>query len=73
MSADPADIQKRIRASLITQREMIKVRLEAMSDPGTAQLLAKFSRTYFKALIKEGFTTEEAMQLVLSVGIPPLR
>lgn len=73
LSADPSDIKKRIRASLISQREMIKARLEAMSDPETAALLAKFSRVYYESLIKEGFSKGEAMKLVQSVGIPSLR
>jgi hypothetical protein len=71
-NTDPEAIKKRIQASLVSQREYLKVRLEAMSDPEVAQSLAKFSRVYYESLVEEGFSKKEAMQLVISVGLPKL-
>ncbi|MBI3616407.1 MAG: hypothetical protein HY211_07825 [Candidatus Omnitrophica bacterium] len=44
----------------------------AMAKPEFAQNVATFMRNYYKALIAQGFTEEEAMKIVLSTGIPQL-
>ena len=44
--------------------------LWALSKPEAAERLATFSRNYYDALIKKGFTKDEALRIVLSVGIP---
>ena len=71
-SSEVGAIKQQIRASMILQQEVVKMKLEVMSDPQTAGLLAKFSRVYYEALIKEGFSKKEAMTLVQAVGIPSI-
>ena len=35
--------------------------------------LAAFTRHYYEALIRQGFTKDEALQIVAGLGIPALR
>ena len=46
--------------------------MAALADPRTAQDLAKFIRNYYQALMAQGFTPEEALRIVSSVGLPSL-
>ena len=66
----PEQMRDRMRQGYDMQKEMTKMRIEIMAEPETVKLLAKFSRTYYEALIEEGFSKREAMELVVSVGIP---
>jgi hypothetical protein len=44
--------------------------LKALAKPENAQLLAEFTKNYYDALIKSGFTPEQAIQIVIGVGLP---
>ena len=44
--------------------------MAALAEPKTAEHLAKFIRNYHQALVAEGFTREEAMRIVVSIGFP---
>ena len=47
--------------------------LAALSRPEAAERLATFSRNYYTALVKKGFTKDEALRSVTSVGVPMFR
>ena len=47
--------------------------LKALERPENIERLAAFTRRYYEALIKQGFSREEAFQIVTGVGIPSLR
>jgi hypothetical protein len=47
--------------------------LNALSRPETAEKLAAFTRNYYEALVRHGFTPEQALRIVSTVGIPTLR
>ena len=49
---------------------MMEGTLTALAKPENADRLADFTRHYYDALIKRGFTKEEALQIVLSTGFP---
>jgi hypothetical protein len=51
-------------------QSMLQARLAAMADPKTAEQLAKFSRNYFNALVAQGFSEDQALKIVTSVGLP---
>jgi len=51
-------------------QSMMKGTLLLLSKPETAKLLAKFTRNYYKALLSEGFSDEEALKIVIETGIP---
>jgi hypothetical protein len=51
-------------------QSMLQARLAALADPKTTEQLAKFSRNYFKALVAQGFSEEQALKIVTSVGMP---
>ncbi len=53
-----------------TARIMMETQLEVLAHPETAAKLAAFSRNYYKALVKEGFTEAQAFELVKSIGRP---
>jgi hypothetical protein len=44
--------------------------LTALSKPEAAERLATFSRNYYLALMKKGFTKEEALRIVGATSIP---
>lgn len=41
-----------------------------LAKPETAENLATFTKNYYEALIKKGFSEEEALRIVVSVGVP---
>ena len=49
---------------------MMEGTLTALAKPENADRLADFTRHYYDALIKRGFTKEEALQIVMSTGFP---
>ena len=51
---------------------MVEGTARSMAKPEFAQNMAAFMRNYYKALIGQGFTEEEAMKIVISTGIPQL-
>ncbi len=50
--------------------KMLEATLIAMAKPENAALLADFTRNYYEALIKRGFTPEQALQIVIAAGAP---
>ena len=49
---------------------MIDSILDQLATPETAAKLAKFQKQHYDALVKEGFSHEDAMRIVASTGIP---
>lgn len=49
---------------------MLQGRLAALSDPNTATQLAKFHRNLYNALMAQGFDAEQALRIVMAVGLP---
>ena len=54
--------------------EMVKIMMNAqfdvLSQPETAEKLAKYTKNYYEALISAGFTKQEALEITKSMGIP---
>jgi hypothetical protein len=53
-------------------RIAMEVQLELLAQPETAHKLAAFSHNYYQALVKAGFTEDQALQIVVRAGIPML-
>jgi len=51
---------------------MMKAMLELFSEPETAEKLATFTKNYYDALIRKGFTPEQALKIVIGQGMPSL-
>lgn len=49
---------------------MLESTLISLAKPENAERLADFTKHYYDALIKRGFTKEEALQLVIATGMP---
>ena len=50
---------------------MVGDQLAVVSKPETAEQLTTFTRNYYKALVKKGFTKNEALQIITSIqGLP---
>jgi hypothetical protein len=49
---------------------MIDAVLGVMAKPETAEKLATFTKNYYDALIAKGFSKEEALRIVIAVGVP---
>lgn len=54
-------------------KSMIDGTLKAMGEPENIERMAAFTRRYYDALIKQGFTKEEALAIVAGVGAAALR
>jgi hypothetical protein len=48
---------------------MIEGTLKALEKPETVDRLARFAKRYYDALIKQGFSKEEALQIVAGAGV----
>lgn len=72
----PADMQKAMEEMGPAMGSMMEQMMTGMflllSRPETAERLAAFTKNYYDALIKKGFTKEEAMQIVTHMGVPSL-
>jgi len=51
---------------------MMKVQFKILADPATADQLATYTRNYYEALIRKGFTEEESLKIAMNMGIPSL-
>ena len=49
---------------------MLESTLTTLAKPENAERLADFTKNYFDALIKRGFTKEQSLQLVAAIGMP---
>jgi hypothetical protein len=49
---------------------MMTATYDNLAQPETAEKLATFVRNYYKALIAKGFSSDEAMRIVVAVGLP---
>ena len=49
-------------------KSMINIFLDILGDQAMAQKIAKAAKTMFDALVKEGFTKQEALQILLSMN-----
>ena len=54
-------------------QSMIEGSMKAFEKPETIERLARFARRYYEALIKQGFSKEEALEIVAGAGIPGTR
>ena len=52
---------------------MIEGTIKGLERPETIERLARFARRYYDALVKEGFSKEEALQIVAGAGITGVR
>ena len=43
-----------------------------LAKPETAERLASFAKNYYDALVKKGFTKEQALEIVIEAGIPTM-
>lgn len=53
----------------LMMQNMLDGMLTYMSKPETAEKLATFSKNYYDALLKKGFTKEEAMKIITSINV----
>ena len=52
---------------------MVEGTIKALEKPENIERLARFSRRYYEALVRQGFSKEEALQIVAGAGIPRVR
>jgi len=52
---------------------MIEGTIKALEKPETIDRLARFARRYYDALIKQGFSKDEALQIVAGAGITGMK
>ncbi len=52
--------------------EALKRKADALAAPEIAVQFAKFVRNYYEALLDEGFTSQEALEIVTATGIPSI-
>ena len=53
-------------------RAMMTATFDVLSQPESAEKLASFTRNYYDALIKKGFSKKEALNIAMSVGMPSM-
>ena len=66
--------QEQIRAEMRrSQKEQVAIQLEAFAEPESLKHIARFSRGLFLALVEEGFSEEQSLEIVKSIGLPARR
>ena len=69
-------IQQSMNAMTPMFGEMMKVMMTAtfdvLSQPESAEKLATFTKNYYDALIKKGFSQDEALRIAMSIGMPSM-
>ena len=58
---------------LESQRQSVRVQFEVFVEPETIELVANFSWRLFESLVAKGFTEEQALEIVKSIGLPSRR
>jgi len=53
-------------------RVMMTATFDVLSQPESAEKLASFTRNYYDALIKKGFSKDEALKIAMPVGMPSM-
>jgi hypothetical protein len=53
-------------------KAMLSSTFDVLSEPESAEKLASFTKNYYDALIKKGFSKDEALKIVTSVGMPSM-
>lgn len=53
-------------------KSMMEAELGVLAEPETASKLAAFTKNYYNALIKEGFSKEDALKIAIAAGFPRL-
>jgi hypothetical protein len=68
------DAQMAMMGPMMSQmmQSMLQGMLLQLAKPETAQNLATFTKNYFDALVAKGFTREEAIRIVVAVGMPTM-
>ena len=51
-------------------QSMMEGTLQVLAKPETAERLATFTRNYYDALVRKGFTKVEALEIVTKIGVP---
>ena len=77
---DPAPNQAQVDAQMAMMAPMMSQMMQSMMQgmllqlarPETAQNLATFTKNYFDALVAKGFTRDEALRIVVAVGMPTM-
>lgn len=68
-----ADDQKHMEEMVaLMMGRMMEGMAKSMAKKEFAENLAIFTRSYYEALLRRGFTEEQAMQIVTAVGIPTM-
>ena len=55
---------------LESQRQSVIVQFEIFVEPENIELVANFSWQLFESLVAKGFTEEQALEIVKSIGLP---
>ncbi|HTT69304.1 MAG TPA: hypothetical protein VMF70_14865 [Gemmatimonadales bacterium] len=70
LAAMPAELQTVVPLFSRMMAAMLQGTLAVLARPETAEQLATFDRNYLDALQHHGFTRDEALRIVASVGLP---
>jgi hypothetical protein len=64
---DPSALNEQLAGMVV---KVLDTYLDYLARPKTVEKLATFQKNYYEALIKKGFTEEQAFQLVRDMGNP---
>jgi len=54
----------------VMMQTMVEGTLKAMEQPATIERMAVVMRRYYEALLRQGFSRDEALQIVAGMGLP---
>lgn len=49
---------------------IMEIQLDVLAKPDTAEKLAQYIKNYYDALVRQGFSKDEALKIAMTVGFP---
>ena len=64
------DLDSSVPVKMKATEIAVAAQVSALAKPETAEKMARYAKNFQNALIKEGFTKEEAIRIVVSMPLP---
>ena len=68
----PQPMKQAIDQAMEFHNQQRKARISSLMEPELARLIAQFKRVYYEELIVQGFTEEQALQIIINHKMPAM-
>lgn len=68
----PEAMKQAMEEAMKLQSQQRKARIKSLMEPDLARLIAQFKRVYYDELLSQGFTEEQALQILINHNMPAM-